>query len=442
VPKITITPDKNKILEIFSEKVMIQEPMRSYSAFFDGLDLYSFNSLLYPVDIAVINKYNKFSNRDINDFYEYYQSFGFAPKKIIEFKTTKTRMLFEKYVRKSLASKKIRKLIVSSQGSYVQNFILKVSKINKNIREELGLGKFEAAAIDTEYDSSGKIISGFVNNDIWLREVLTDLGLDRINLDYIILDNFKNQKEDIKKLLLKRGSVVVKTIGFAAGIGIKKAKTIDEILHFVIEMKKKYGKALRFIITEDISSIIIEERSFQIFINHNSKINFLAVSKNLVRNNSNFGNVINTSPEDELNNIEFDDFIQVESLAKYIARIGYVGYISFDMAFTTEGYKIFEINGRMGGCSPLIGVLPAMKEKIGSEISLVINTVQLNQKKNNFDFWLVLLRLGKIALSEKNKRGVIVTNPAVLPQKVTLIAVSESEDESLELINKSRKLLI
>ena len=82
-----------------------------------------------------------------------------------------------------------------------------------------------------------------------------------------------------------------------------------------------------------------------------------------------------------------------------------------------------------------------MKEKIGGEISLVINTVQLDQKKN-FDFYSVLLRLGKIPLSENNKKGVIVTNPAVLPQKVTLIAVSESEDESLELINKSRKLLI
>ena len=235
--------------------------------------------------------------------------------------------------------------------------------------------------------------------------------------------------------------MVVKTIGFAAGIGIKKTTTICEILHFVTEMKKKYGKALRFIITEDISSVIIEERSFQIFIESNGKMKILAISKNLVKDNSNFGNVINTAPEDELNNIEFDDFIQVEALAKNIARRGYVGYMSFDMGFTTEGYKIFEINGRMGGCSPLIGVLPAMKEKIGGEISLVINTVQLDQKKN-FDFYSVLLRLGKISLSENNKKGVIVTNPAVLPQKVTLIAVSKNEDESLELINKSRKLLI
>jgi len=233
--------------------------------------------------------------------------------------------------------------------------------------------------------------------------------------------------------------VVVKTTGLAAGMGIKKINSMRGVIECIKEMQEKFGVKSRFVISEDITSIIVDERSMQIFVDESHQMNFLSFTKNMVRNNSNFGNMMSTNRSAPVNKVESADFEELEKLAKYIAKLGYIGYASFDLALTKEGLKIFEINGRMGGASPLVGVLPSLKKQYKKDICLVIETIQVSKKEN------VSKRIRKIRLTAEDiKRGLgglIPTTEATLPQKISFIAVDFSEDACLKHLEKARKIL-
>ncbi len=429
---------------------MIQEPMRSYPAFFDGKDLYSLNSLVYPVDTAVVSRIGLGNRTSLKNIVKYYQSLGLGPKNVL-IKDNKNVSLFEKYLGifkdKELFHPYMGKLILSSQGKYSEEILKNISKkfdIDFKVlkKDFFGLGEHKYAAIEPEFDNDGKIVSGLTNDDIWLRETISNLDLKRISLDFVIINKVNDiisKKNDIDNLFKKRGSVVVKTTGMAAGLGIKKVFSFEEMKEFISEIGEKYGFSSRFIITEDIYSIIIEERSMQIFVEADGIVNILGFTKNLVRDNANFGNMMSTNRSTPVNKIAKEDFEELQELADYIAKIGYRGYASFDLGLTKEGMKIFEINGRMGGASPLVGVLPSLKKQYKKDICLVIETIQISKKTG------VSQRLRDLRLTKKDIDtgigGLIPMTEAVLPQKISLIAVDFSEDACLKHLEGARKIL-
>ena len=442
-------PDIAGIKKIFEDRVSIIEPVRAYNYFLKNVDdIYSFHSFLYPTQKAMISKYH-YSFDDINKIYDYYKNIGLGPKKIFIEKYHKKISLFEKYISRfneeTIKNEK-NKIIVTSQTAYLEKALKKFShksKISENtLKEILEIGDFKASSLETKLDNKGNIVSGFVNNDVWLREYMKNKGYKNITLDYVIIRDFKKQKKELKKLLLKRGSVVIKAVGFFSGIGIKKVKTLRDIYDFIDNTKKKFGSGLQFVVTEDLSKNMVGERSIQFFID-NQKVSFLGITKNLVKDNENYGNVITTSLDDKVNFINKKSFDEIKDLVNDIFKKGYRGFLGIDLIDINNGKtKVLEINGRMGGATPILAVLSSIPEEKYKDAYIVKATLNVKYCASAIE---ILEKIHDFSLSKEKikngENGVIPILQAEIKEDLKFIVVSDTEKKAFDLLKSIEEII-
>ena len=457
-PKINIIPEKGWSEKIFRDQIMIHDPALVYENIskdgsIKGAEQYIIRSFVLPGSEAIMVKDEK-TNSFTLPLSKYYSEIGIGPKNFdfIEI-SEKYDSVLEEYLENINDIDDIEPLSITGQSKKTQYLIEKLAKrignpkksLEENvyiIKKKMNIPLLRSGNVEPERGLKGQILTALANDDITLRKKLQKEGLKSINLEYLIWNKDNDIELDkLNKLIKKRGSVYVKTTGLASGVGVESFNNIDDIISFIADTKKKFGDKVNFIITEDISNIIKKESSLQFNIDNDGKITILGLTENIVENNEHQGNIVTSNLDNDINNIDLKSY---NELIKYLEILSkdfkFNGYGGLDLAITSEGVKLLEVNARYTGATYPLAVLDQLRVLTGKDNLTVmsINTLKPKIKINNFNelekiFGNVLLTKEKIEDGEIN--GVIPTLVSTLPEKMGIIIVGENKNEVKDILN-------
>ena len=221
---------------------------------------------------------------------------------------------------------------------------------------------------------------GVANNKLFLRKILADrlgdTGKDpkSINIDFVPVIRDQNIDDQLWEnqvnALLSRGgknSVVIKATTWGSGNFIRFCSNLQEVKYFIEEVREQYrieypGMKPDFVVEEDFSAEKDSELSAQFLIENDGGVTFGRAARNIVGDGSagsKFhwrGNVVAGNPNDSINRQIAEHVPQIKKVAEYYAKLGYRGYLGFDLLHLRSGQiKILEINARItGAMAPLL----------------------------------------------------------------------------------------
>lgn len=424
-----------------------------------GIEAYTNRAMVLPVEKVIMPETDK-SKMYSEKMIDFYKKNNIGPKEFISLKMNEDETMLDKVfqeIKNMDDLDDIGRILLFAQSSSTQEKIIELAKrigdsdkyLIQNVREiksRLGLPTLRSSDVGSSWEeNNGKILGALPNDEIALRPLLEKKGFGKFNMDYLVLDNEclsgDECKERINELISERGAAFIKFSGGASGASIKKVKNFEEVKNFIKENPNGY----KYVLTEDITEILKENKTAQFYIDKDGDISFEGFTKQLVDEETGTihqGNVMSTVKNDPINKIDKKDFNDLTSAIGSITKDMKNTHIGIDLFDTIEGPKIIEINGRMTGAIQPVVLMDQVRMKTGIEelYTFSMNTFKPGVEIDDFDKLTELI--GHLMYDENDfidgeiDAGVIPTLVDTLPEKMGMIIIGKSKDAVRSLSEK------
>ncbi len=263
---------------------------------------------------------------------------------------------------------------------------------------------------------------------------------------YIAFEKFEENK--IKQIINeKKGNLVLKYDGLAAGKGVLISNNIKDALNNLEVLKTKYGKNLKLIIEDRLIGSELSIMS----ITDGKNIKIFQASQDY-KLSHNFNKGLNTGGMGAITPVDFiTDNILSEIKKKIIMptingfkkeNIHYLGFLYFGIILTKEGPFLLEYNIRLGDPETQV-LLPAMKTNLTNLINLTLdkNLDKIEEIEFNSQYYMSLVLASKGYPLDYATNKIIKINKKDLNCNIFYAGVKKDENNNL-LTNGGRVLNI
>ena len=458
-----------KLLDYFAPMVVVNDVIGAFpygmtSEGMQGDAALAARALMMPVKAAYIP--SEYENIMAGQ-HEYLASIGIGPKEVRFVHLAEGETLFEAAMRdievrgeKSEQSpltlygqsKRIQKTFEDRAQTILTEATdsLSVSATVRQLKSEQGLATLRTSGT-TE---------GVANNKLFLRTILAKrLGDDgkapsSLNVDFVPVTrgqdiNDPMWESSVETLLAKENkhSVLVKPTHWDSGDLIRFCSSLQEVKSYIEEVRQKYRDEYPdiqpdFVVEEDLSSERDTELSAQFLVDKQGRATFLRSTKNLMESNRAKsvlrwrGNIVGGTPEDSMNTAFTKDIPRLTQIAEYYAKLGYRGYLGFDLMRLKSGdIKVLEMNGRVTAATGPVLILEQLTKRQGTPEMVVayIQQVSPSLTANIKSFQELKNALGDLVYDNSKSAGVIPALVTKLPSQFGAIIVAKDIQEAREM---------
>ncbi len=398
---------------------------------------------------------------------------------IIETLKEELKEVFRKYGKKERDARVIDHILNDilffgySDGVFEQiRRALESGGVDTKLFDEQIQAKKKALDVSSRVIWKNERMIGGPNNKRYLREFLRKISaeeeysfVENYNLDFISCEEALNT-EKLRTWLRGKNRVVLKPANLASGedidiFDIGDEEEVQKLIRKIHNFKQRNIDLSQAIIEEAVPEHLgAKEFSAQFYVErvgYKFYVLPLAVTKQVIKGTAHQGNIISFDPT-------FTDSVIIKNklldMGKIVEAIcedsGYEGYISVDLKGDKDDFRILEMNARVTGATAPLVVLAGLqrkyadrlKDKEGKSIYLYAqseNTIEPSKSlqeniENDMDKLLELLRRRKLLWNESRLSGVI-PSLAALPQKLGVIAIGKSEEETMKYMTELKRLL-